>query len=293
MTGPTAGRRRTRAERVRRPVSLPGWGLAAVCGLCLVLAAYVLVLSGLQQHATQGRLYDQVREQAALGTAPLGATTPGRPVALLQVPDAGLRDVVVVEGTSSRQTQDGPGHRRDTALPGQPGVSVLYGRGLSAGGPFRRIGTLQVGDRITLTTGQGTFRYTVSGVRRQGSAVPKALAQGGSRLTLVSEEFSSLREGLVPRGQVLVDATMHGATKTPDRLRPSVIAPSEQAQAGYGGALFPLVLWLRLLLLAVCATAWVAVRWRPGQAWLVAAPALTALLWLCLSNASLLLPNLF
>ena len=38
----------------------------------------------------------------------------------MQIPAIGLHDVVIVEGTDSGDLRDGPGHRRDTPLPGQP-----------------------------------------------------------------------------------------------------------------------------------------------------------------------------
>ena len=143
---------------------------------------YLFVLSGLEQGHTQSALYDQLRSELAEGTAPTAAPIPlGSPVALLSMPDIGVNDLVVVEGSRSTQLQDGPGHVLGSVLPGQQGVSVIAGRSLSFGAPFERIGELAAGDKITVTTGQGVFVYDVLGPRTKGDPVPPALprARGG------------------------------------------------------------------------------------------------------------------
>ena len=61
----------------------------------------------------------------------------GEPVALLSIPRLGISQVVV-EGTASGDTLAGPGHLRDTVLPGQVGTSVVYGRAATYGAPVRR-----------------------------------------------------------------------------------------------------------------------------------------------------------
>jgi sortase A len=66
----------------------------------------------------------------------------GTPVALLEIPRLGLREVIV-EGTSSDPMMSGPGHRRDTPLPGQVGTSVIAGWRATYGGPFRSIDQLR------------------------------------------------------------------------------------------------------------------------------------------------------
>ncbi len=287
------------AARVRGPAAPAGvgsavlsWAVGTVSLLALWLALSALVLGALQEHGSQARLYDTLREELALATAPLGPTQPGRPVALLQSASGGLRDLVVVEGTTSRQTQFGPGHRRNTPLPGQPGVSVLYGRGTTYGAPFAAIGTLRRGDRITVTTGQGRFGYLVDGVRRTGDPVPEPLAAGGSRLTLVSVEGQGWRAGWAPTSTVLVDATLDGQAKLPDASRSPSIDASEQAMASYTAAVVPLVLWLQALLLVGSAIAWLVTRWGVWQTWLVGSPVVLAVLWQCASVALQLLPNL-
>ena len=67
--------------------------------------------------------------------------------------DAGLENVVVVEGTSSSDLLEGPGHLRDSPLPGQLGESIVMGKSATAGAPFGGIARLRKGDVINVTTG--------------------------------------------------------------------------------------------------------------------------------------------
>ncbi|GAB3854097.1 sortase [Dactylosporangium cerinum] len=136
------------------------------------LVAYALGVSAVQQARTQQQLYNDFREKLALATVPIGGEiAPGTPVALIEAPGIGLRQIVV-EGTSSGVMRDGPGHRRDTALPGQPGTSVVYGHAAAFGGPFHRVARLQPGDTITATSGLGIMQYEVTGVRRESDPLP-------------------------------------------------------------------------------------------------------------------------
>ncbi|MFD0568514.1 sortase domain-bontaining protein [Kitasatospora gansuensis] len=142
------------ASAARRRVVQAGWAASSLAGLALGFAVFVPALSGLQEEHAQAAAYRTLRDQFAKQVAPTGPTTDGAPLAVLDIPALGLRQTVVVEGTTGRDLMRGPGHRRDTVLPGQRGVSVLFGRRVSFGAPFARIGELRDGDRIEVTTGQ-------------------------------------------------------------------------------------------------------------------------------------------
>src|SRR5207237_1168355 len=85
----------------------------------------VVLVTDLQYQAAQSHDYATLRQSLALATTPVSQTDPdghltpvGTPVALLTIPRIGLRDVVVVEGTSGQALQRGPGHERDSRFPG-------------------------------------------------------------------------------------------------------------------------------------------------------------------------------
>jgi sortase A len=256
------------------------------------VVVYLAVLSGFEQGHAQRELYDSFRTELALGTAPIGAPIDsGTPVALLDVPRAGIDHVIVVEGTGSGELKDGPGHLRGSVLPGQTGISVLLGRSLSFGGPFGSLTDLKAGDPITVTTGQGTFTYRVSGARQEGDPVPAAPAAGTGRLTLVTAVGSGPLARLTPSDAVYFDAVLDKAVGPGPR---SAKVLSEQPMKTHVGAgtLAELALALQLLLGVSVAAVWARVRWSSTAAWITGVPMIFAALWLVSSIGSRLLPNL-
>ena len=264
--------------------------------LIALLAGWVLlqlvVVGGLAQSRAQQVLHADLRGQLAAQTAPLGgAIEPGAPVALLSIPTLGLRQVVA-EGTASGDTMAGPGHRRDTVLPGQEGVAIVYGRSTAYGAPFRTITLLREGDGIQVTTAQGEFTYRVDGVRREGDPSPAALADGAGRLTLVTAEGDGPLAAIMPSRTVYVDATLSGDAAAGAGHVPA-IPDTEKALAGDTGVVPVLALSLAGLLGAVAATTTAAVRRIPSRAlWVIAAPVLIAFAWASTDQALQLLPNL-
>lgn len=264
------------------------WVLA---GLCVWSMLQLFVLGGIAQASAQADLRNQFRLDLAAQTAPLGGLVePGRPVALIQVPDLDLEQVVV-EGTAPGDTESGPGHLRSTVLPGQRGSSVVLGRGATYGAPFAGIAGLDPGSEITVTTGQGRFRYVVERVRRAGDPLPVPLPKGGARLTLGTSEGVGLQEGITPSGVVYVDALLKGKAVGPEPGRPARVPDAEMPLGIDTGALPELLLSTQGLLLAAAAVG-VARRWVPGRvAWVLGAPLVLVFVWLTSELAVQLLPN--
>ena len=265
------------------------WLVAVASGLALFFVVFLLVLSPLQQSRDQSVLYTQFRSQLAAATAPFGVKpiASGAPVALIDVPSAGIRQVIV-EGTSGSDLRHGPGHLDVTPLPGQLGTSVIFGRSTTYGGPFADLPSLQVGAALQVTTGQGLFTYRVEDVRRGGDPQPPALRANQSRLLLVTTEHSTL--GAL--STVYVDALLTSKTApTP----PHTVLPAPQSEnelASDPSALLPLALWLLALIAAGTFAAWGLAHWGRPQTWLIAAPIILVALWGAADNAAMLLPNL-
>jgi LPXTG-site transpeptidase (sortase) family protein len=294
-------RRRPRAPAVALPplsarLQLARAALVVCCVLCAASLAQLVIGSALQQRAAQQQLFDRFRAELAQGTAPLGPTdvdgaelAPGHPVAYLEIPSLGLRQVVV-EGTSAAELFAGPGHRRDTPLPGQAGVSVVFGRRAAFGGPFAHLHDLAPGELIRVTTGQGTFEYRASGLRRAGDPAPVAPAPGEGRLTLTTADGSPF----LPDGVLRVDAELSGdAAPAVARLVDARRLPSEeQALAVDARTLWALALWLQALLATALAAVWAWHRWGRAQAWVVFLPPLLLAGQAASNEATRLLPNL-
>lgn len=287
--------------------------LALISVGVLGFAGYLLFLTPIEQDADQDVLYSQLRGPIAEGVPPYAGADvsedgtierqvppiyddnedelipAGAPVAVLSIPRLGLTQVIV-EGTSSGDLMSGPGHRRDTVLPGQKGVSLVYGRSMTYGGPFQNIAGLRRGDVVRVVTFQGTFDYKVEGVRRDGDPLPDIapVTKGGSRLTMVTTEGANPFQ---PERTVFVDALLRGKAQ-PAATHPAIIPPEEKALAVDRPALLNLVLWLQALVLVVLALAWARIRWGRWETHLVGLPVALAVLWYTYESMARLLPNL-
>jgi sortase A len=255
-------------------------------------------LSRLYYDRVQVEAYASFRVNLALATAPTGPTnpenpeqllTPGTPVAVLSIPEIGL-STVVFEGTSGQVLEGGPGHLRDTPLPGQPGVSVIFGRRAAYGGPFGRLWRLHVGDSFTVTTGQGWSTYRVIDLRRTGDPVPPALTAGQGRLILVTADGPAL----APTGVLRVDADLTSKVNPapPMIVSATDLSPGEQVLGTDSVALLPIVLWGLVLVAALGLLSWTRHRWGRWQTWIVSVPVLLYLSLIIADQVTRLLPNL-
>jgi LPXTG-site transpeptidase (sortase) family protein len=236
------------------------------------------------------------RAQLAEGTAPVSEgdfedhlLADGAPVAIIDIPALGIHEVVV-EGTTSGELALGPGHRRDTVLPGQQGVSVIYGRAASYGGPFARLQQLPLDSEIRVRTGQGEHVYRVLGVRYAGEATPPPLAAGEGRLVLVSAR------GLpyMPTGAIFVDAQLESEVQ--DRgarfTTFGTLPPEAKPFASDTSTVWALIFALQFLIAAELALLWLLPRVGSRRAWIVFFPVmLLGGLWAGY-QINLLLPNL-
>lgn len=270
--------------------------LVMVLALSGALLVQLLVLSHLQHRSSQAERFAEFRRELALGTAPSGPAdeqgrqlVPGTAVAFLEIRSIGLKELVS-EGTSSGVLANGAGHRRDTPFPGQLGTSVVMGRRAAYGGPFADITSLKKGDEITVTTGQGVFRYKVLGVRREGDPTPPPVAAGGARLVLVTAGGSSY----LPSGVVRVDADLDGTPAIGARpLYTAATLPSaDKPLAGDSGTIWALALWLQALTLLSVAAIWSWHRWGRAQTWVVFLPIILLVGLMTASEVTRLLPNL-
>lgn len=287
------------------PAACPGLVLqiapTATLLLSIVLFAFVLEVTvlGAAQHARNQRVaYAELRSDLANTVGPTGQLDQdgeplalGRPIAVLNVPSIGLREVVL-EGTTSKVLTSGPGHRRDTVFPGQPGTSVIFGRQAGYGGPFRKIASLKPGAVIEVVTGQSTetIKYRVTKIRRPGDKDEVSTDPKAGRLTLVTGDGPLF----MPANAVRVDAELAGEPLPAPGLAfgASALDGSEQAMAGDDSGALEMFLWAQLLLVAAAAVAWLASVWGRWQSWIVGVPVLGAIGFKVASLLALLLPNL-
>jgi hypothetical protein len=294
-----------RARSRRRAVDPVTVARQAIGGTFLILAvgalgfvAWVGLFSRLHYDKAQLNAYETLRVELAEGTAPNGPTQPntpnqllalGTPVAVLSIPAIGLR-TVVLEGTTSSVMENGPGHLRDTPMPGQAGVSVILGRKAAYGGPFGKLASLNPGDPITVVTGQAVSTYQVIDLRRAGNPLPPPPAAGQGRMILVTADGAPFD----PTGELYVDANLTSKPQVtpPMVLTSSSLSSSENAMMAEPQAWLPIVLWAQLLLLATAALSWLWNAWGRWQTWLIALPVLGYIVLSASDEVTRLLPNL-
>jgi LPXTG-site transpeptidase (sortase) family protein len=285
---------------------------------------WVVLLSHLHYDKVQLNAYEALRVELANGTAPNGAynqppqsffgssqssgasssifgnTTPtqpaaptlvpdGAPVAVLSIPAISLR-TVILQGTTSSVLEGGPGHLRDTPMPGQVGVSVILGRKAGYGGPFGGLASLVPGDSITVFTGQTEATYRVLDLRRAGDPLPQPVAAGAGRMILATADGSPL----VPSGVLYVDAdlTSKAMPASSDTLSSSQLSASENAMGTDPAAWLPIALWGLLLVIVSGALSWLWIAWGKWQTWLIAVPIVGYLVLSISDEVTRLLPNL-
>jgi len=305
-----------------RPVVVPGSAVAGAAGaavtilscLLLVFVGYVVLLSPLAFERAQDLKYADLRLALARATAPVGQTfidqpdvqgeaIPGEdteveqaqelltglgtPVGLMSIDGIGLRDSVILEGTTPAVTRAGLGHQRNSVLPGQLGLSIIFGRAWSHGAPFGDLDRLEPGAVITVTTGQGISTYEVTGRRQPGDVIPRRPPDRGV-LILVTASGAPY----VPTGVLYVDAVLTSEPQPTPPLRRLTLEPAEATMAGDTSSWLPVMLWSQALLLCVVVVTWARLKWGRRQAWLAGAPLILALSYGLSTAAVQLLPNL-
>jgi sortase A len=274
-----------KAAAPRRPVvRAVGLGLSLLGVLVLGFAAYLYVLSGVQEARSQATLYERLAGELGNGVGPTGPTKPGAPVAILNIPSIAVHDLVVVEGTSPENLTLGPGHLRNTTLPGQGGISVIYGRRATFGAPFSRLPQLRPGARITVITSQGTSAYTV---RALGDSQRLVENPAPNQLILLTAGSST-----IPTYYVDIDANLTSKAQPSPGGLPD-ITTRETALGSDGAALVLTTLWAFALVLVSAGGTVAAVRWSPWLVYLSAVPVALAVLWNLYENLAALLPNVY
>jgi len=261
-----------------------GIGLILLGVFLLGFLGYLYGLSAIEEARAQSTSYATLRGQLAQQVAPLGATTPGAAVAILTIPAIGIKNMIVVEGTSPENLELGPGHVRNSPLPGQNGVAEIFGRRATFGAPFGRLMELKRGDKVTVITGQGKASYTI-------------VARGDSRHLVEDPAPNRLLlltacSPVIPTSYCYLDAEITSAPQQDPGGRPA-ITTAETPLSGDTGVLVLTMVWgLALVIISVAGTV-AAARWSPWLAYLAAAPLALAVLWNLYQSLAALLPNVY
>lgn len=278
------------------PFFVPSTALVIVAALTLTFVATIALLGPVRHARDQQTAFATLRGELATARVMVtqlgddGEPHPlGTPMAVLDIPQIGVREVVF-EGTTSGVLRSGPGHRRDTPLPGQAGTSVIFGRQAGFGGPFGHLDQLVKGSVFTVTTGQGKHLYRIIGLRRAGDPQAPVLAAGKGRITLITAAGARF----VPEGVLRVDADLVTDVQPagPRPITVSTLPAAETALSGDSNVWVAILLLCQALLLVALAVTWARSRWGRTQIWLTGMPVLLALGIALSDQVACLLPNL-
>jgi sortase A len=302
VTKPPADKPRDKASAKARGsdsiVRSVGVTLTLLAVAILGFVGYLYYLSGVQEARAQTTLYARLQGELGGATAPTGpaipghpaspsseAAVPGDPIGLLDIPAIGIRNMVIVEGTSPENLTLGPGHLRDSPFPGQAGISVVFGRRATFGSPFANLPLLRSGDVLTTTTSQGLARYQVIALSNSSKPVP--FSEIPNQILLVTADSR-----IAPAHYIEVEAKLLG-TPFPESGYLPTVGSSEVALGRDSFALIPAMAWAIALAAAALTGSFLAGRWARWPAWIVTIPVLLAIIWNLYESLSALLPNLY
>jgi sortase A len=274
-----------------------GRTLIGVATLLVLFVAYQLWGTGLAEshgqatlrHELSGRLPAPIAPTATPKVARPAPPTPAPPdggaIGMITVPKVGL-DKAIVEGTTTADLRQGPGHYRGTSLPGQPGNAGIAGHRTTYGAPFSRLNELVAGDLVSVTTPQGSFRYDVTHtfvVQPSDLSVIAPSSTNELTLTTCTPRYSASQ-------RLVVQALLSGPPA------PAASAPPGQGRAGSTlggstGSWLPTIAW-GVVTAAVALAVWFITR-RGHRRWLVCllgVPALLAALFFFFGAVSNVLP---
>jgi len=292
------GRRKIRADDIRKVVRGIGKTLIAAGILIFLFVAYQLWGTGIAQRRDQADLKSKFNK--ALATPPPAASPDAPPAAplvptdgvigVIKIPRIGV-DQAVVEGVGVEDLKKGPGRYPDTPLPGQAGNAAIAGHRTTYGAPFNRLDELSPGDAINVQTVAGTFRYEVfesKVVSPDEVSVLDPTTDNRLTLTTCNPKYSAAERLIVVAALV---GPLAPVTAVPSLAPPGPRDPKTLAGlSGTSTDKLPAILWGALAAL-VWILAWaIGHWWRRWPTYLMALPVFLVVLFVFFENFSRLLP---
>ena len=181
--------------------------LGPVCS-ALWFVFYALVLSSLQEAHDQGNAYAQFREQLPPGRGRAAGRQhhAGSPVALIDTPELGVHNVVIVEGTPPA-TSIGPGSQAGHSAAGSGRSISDLGRAQLFGGPFGDIARPGPAPRSRSPPARAST-YVVKDVRHVGDPFPLPTGRRVGPAHAGDLRGRRLANGWTPKRAVYVDAAL-------------------------------------------------------------------------------------
>ena len=166
---------------------------------------------------------------ATTTTLPIAEASPpladGNWIGQIHIPRIGVNKIFV-EGTSVDALRDGPGHFRETPMPGQLGNAAIAGHRTTYGAPFYHLDELEPGDDIEIQTLVGTYVYRVTEtlVVEPGDWVAVVSSRDPSTATLTLVTCTPVRTA---SERLVIRSTLVSELSSQVFQPPSVTAPAD------------------------------------------------------------------
>ena len=192
----------------------------------------------------------------------VAAPNDGKAVGILVIKKINL-DKVIVQGTSTDDLRQGPGHYVGTPLPGEAGNAAIAGHRTTYGAPFYDLDKLVAGDLINVTTVQGSFVYSVTTsqvVSPSDESVISVTTSPQLTLTTCNPRFSNTTR-LVVHAKLINKPAPTLPQPTGSATGPRQAQQQASGLAGSEGSWVP-TLWLGIVAAVVMAAMFLVARGR-------------------------------
>ena len=133
---------------------------------------------------------------------------PGNAIALMSIPEIGLKEIPILEGTTDQVLADGIGHYGNTALPGEVGNFAVAGHRITHGEPFRNLLEMDPGDEVIVETRDAIYTYEID-------TVPKELTVNDTESWVLDPVPGE--SGVEPTEKLITLTTCQDLFHSPDR----------------------------------------------------------------------------
>ena len=254
-------------ERPRQPRDWRWWvggfgRTLIVTGLLMFgFVAYQLWGTGIQTARVQGELRKQLESVVPTlppstdttlpptdGSSPVDTTVPraeaapavanGSPLGYIKIPSIDV-DWAFVEGVKAKDIEKGPGHFRESPMPGQIGNAAIAGHRTTHGQPFFNLDKVSPGDEIITITDAGTHVYEITeslvvSPTDYAAVVPPFMADTATLTLVTCTPAYTARERLIIRAVIVPeksDQLYLPPAKLPDP-DPGVGGPNDTTDTG-------------------------------------------------------------
>ncbi|PXY17573.1 class E sortase [Prauserella coralliicola] len=216
----------SRPGSVRRTIRVVGELLVTIGIVVLLFVVYQVyvtdwVSAGKQREAS-AELDDRWSREREVRATPID----GKAFARIFIPSFGADyEFTIQEGVDPATLAIGPGHYKDTALPGEPGNFAVAGHRVGKGAPFNDLDLLNSCDAIVIETADRYFVYRVLPMKEEMASWEERKRRRPKCANVSTLRVPSAADG-GPYG-----ATFGRVIVTPDR-RDAVAPVPYQARAG-------------------------------------------------------------